>query len=185
MSTTYTVAAIVEGHGDVQALPVLLRRLEPRLRYPRPIRVPRPRILDDSALPRYLKMAQASIREHGGEGGILIVFDADDDCPAELAPRRATFATNACGMSCKCVVPTREFEAWLIAGDRRCQHDNPEGPRDAKQVLRATMGRYTETADQARLAAAADIEDMRRYCRSFRKLEKVIAEFRAHARLDH
>ena len=52
----------------------------------------------------------------GPSGGILVLLDADDDCPAELAPtllNRARSARPDCRVSV--VLANREFEAWFLA----------------------------------------------------------------------
>lgn len=87
------VAPIVEGDGEVAALPILLRRIgawlspEVPATIAQPIRVRRDRFLNrDEDFHRHLLLAAAK----SGEGGwILVVLDADDDCPAKLGPPRA------------------------------------------------------------------------------------------------
>jgi len=122
---TFALATIVEGEGDCAALPVLLRRLRPLWTFPRPIRVPRNKLIDqvkvsprDEVLQRYLFLADVLISEHGGFGAVLIVQDADDDCPAALGPalrRRAQALLPS--RRCEAVLPKREFEAWFLAGN--------------------------------------------------------------------
>src|SRR5699024_8604559 len=80
-------ASIVEGHGEVQALPVLWRRFntwQPGETYVDPlppIRVSRDRFLnkEDDFRGKLLLAAAKS----GPDGWVLVVLDADDDCPAE------------------------------------------------------------------------------------------------------
>lgn len=82
------IASIVEGDGEVSALPVLLRRLASEwdsavaINPLPPIRVRRDKFLNkDEEFRRQLLLAAA---KSGENGWILIVLDADDDCPAEL-----------------------------------------------------------------------------------------------------
>jgi len=84
------VVAIVEGAGEVAALPVLLRRLTDwktpgtYVDVATPIRVRRDRFLNrEEEFARHMLLAAAKC---GDDGWILVVLDADDDCPAELAP---------------------------------------------------------------------------------------------------
>jgi len=57
------IAVIVEGHGEVQAVPVLLRRIAEEvapgvaLTVARPMRVHRDRVLQKAELERYLDIA--------------------------------------------------------------------------------------------------------------------------------
>ena len=83
-----TVASIVEGKGEVGAVPILLRRIAEKVspnsvvNALRPIRVQRTRIRTDDQLERAVELAA---RRSGEQGRILILLDADDDCPKELA----------------------------------------------------------------------------------------------------
>ena len=49
------------------------------------------------------------------------------------------------------------------------------------RLLKNWYGQYTETADQARLVATADIAEIRSACRSFRRLESALDRFRRDA----
>lgn len=84
-----SLSPIVEGDGEVAALPVLLRRIA-EWRTPEvyvdvlaPIRVYKDRFLNrDDEFTRHLKLAAAKA---GERGWILILLDADDDCPISKA----------------------------------------------------------------------------------------------------
>ena len=117
--------------------------------------------------------------------GILVLFDADDDCPAELAPRLERWAHDAAsGRPCSVVMANREYEAWFLAsieslrGRRGIREDamsfpEPESPRDAKGRLKQRMHsgrRYSPPRDQASLTEEFDLASTYRRCRSFRKL---------------
>ena len=117
-------------------------------------------------------------------GGILVLFDADDDCPMELAPALERWARAAAGATpCSIVMANREYEAWFLAsigslrGHMGVREDaasfpEAESPRDAKGRLKRQMlsGRYSPAADQAALTARFDLASAWRGCRSFRKL---------------
>ncbi|MHC9011642.1 DUF4276 family protein [Stenotrophomonas rhizophila] len=185
------VSCIVEGDGEVAALPILLRRMAAwRSPYnyvdiPQPIRVKRDRFLNkETEFSRHLQLAGMKC---GDDGWVLILLDADDDCPAELAPRiLARAAAVLPHRSISVVLANREFEAWYIGAasslhgvrgleisDRDLTCD-PEAPRDAKGWLRLRMrsGTYGETTDQPAFAARVDLELAKRRCRSFQKLCK-------------
>ena len=86
------VVPIVEGHGDVAAVPVLLRRLVDAaeawdaVRIDQPIRCNRSQLVNGVQLRKRVRLAR--LREDCG--AILVVFDSDDDCPVELAARCAS-----------------------------------------------------------------------------------------------
>lgn len=182
------VAAIVEGDGEVAALPILLRRLG-AWRSPgvftqvlAPIRVRRDRFLNrDDEFRRHLLLAAGKC---GAEGWVLVLLDADDDCPAESGPRILARA-RACipHRRVSVVLACREYEAWFIAsaaslhGQRGFSFDPAEAiaaelPRDAKGWIRARMagGSYGETTDQPALSARMDLQQAFEGSRSFRKL---------------
>lgn len=183
------VASIVEGDGEVAALPVLLRRIGQWLtpeKIPQvvpPIRIPRDRFLNrPEEFNRYLQLAAA---KSGDSGWILILLDADDDCPAALGLNIADRARAVVPHRRVAVVlANREFEAWFIAaassldgvrnfalrpGDEAV---NPELPRNAKGWMgdRIVGGGYRETTDQPAFAARFDLSVCMERSRSFRKL---------------
>jgi hypothetical protein len=119
------------------------------------------------------RAVDAEARRVGATGGVLVLLDADDDCPAHLGPSLLARARSSRPDKLVSVVlPKREFEAWFIAAAPslagRCglpddleTPDDPESIRDAKGWLtrRRTDGlRYKETIDQAALGSAFDME---------------------------
>lgn len=128
-----------------------------------PIRVHRDRFLRrEEEFRKQLLLAAAKC---GEQGWILVVLDADDDCPATLAAdvyQRAKQHVPHRRLSV--VLAKREYEAWFIAAARsldgrrgfRCPDEAPvdaETPRDAKGWLRRNMesGTYSEVLDQPAL----------------------------------
>ena len=180
------IQTIVEGHGEVEALPVLLRRLLEEakawtVQIERPIRLSRGQLASELGMTRAVEVAR---RQPACEA-ILVVFDGDDDCPAELGPKVQGWATAAAsGLPCEVVLPHREYEAWFLAAIESLRthdlirtdaapHPDPERPRGAKEQLRrrTTKGlAYSPTAHQAGLSASFSLELAYRRSRSFRKL---------------
>ena len=190
------VAPIVEGDGEVAALPILLRRIgawlspEVPTTIAQPIRVRRDRFLNrDEDFHRHLLLAAAK----SGEGGwILVVLDADDDCPAKLGPQVLERARAIVPhRSVSVVLANREYEAWFLAAARSLHGQrgftldcpprfDPERPRDAKGWLanRMAMGKYREMTDQPAFSANMDLQQAFDLSRSFRKL---CSEWSKHA----
>ena len=84
---TVQIGCIVEGYGDVKAVPILIQRIAESL-YPellidtlRPIRIPKNKVVKAGELERTVELAA---RKMGGHGAIIIILDSDDDCPAQL-----------------------------------------------------------------------------------------------------
>lgn len=182
------VVAIVEGDGEVSALPVLLRRVaswrspDVFVELPPPIRVRRDRFLNrDDEFRRFLLLAAAKCED---PGRILIVLDADDDCPAALGPAIAARAGAVVPhRHVSVILANREYEAWFIAaaaslhGFRGFRFDETrpveaEVPRDAKGWVRDRMVHrsYSEATDQAAFSSLIDLEAAFANSRSFRKL---------------
>ena len=186
------IQPVVEGHGEVDAIPVLLRRFLAeagvhQVSVGKPIRRKRSELVQEASVRRSVRLALLQ----PNCGGILIVFDSDDDCPRELAPQIELWArTEAGAVPCAIVMAHREYEAWFLAslealrGVRgivkdAASHPDPEGPRNAKGELRRHMvsGRgYSESVDQAAMTARMDFGEAHRRCRSFRKMVKAFGD---------
>lgn len=184
------VAAIVEGDGEVEAVPVLIRRIGVAvspLTPPtvlKPIRVRRQRLLKEGELERHVRLA--AVRAGDG-GGILILLDANGSCPAEIGPLILQRA-RALGTGCRieAALAKCEYETWFvevvesIAGARGFPPDvsapeDPEAIRGAKEWLRNRMhGSYRPTADQAALSAGFDMALARRRSPSFGKMWRAV-----------
>jgi len=185
------IACIVEGHGEVEAVPVLIRRIAASLEpsafpeIPHPMRVPASTLVRNGELER---AAEFAARRCGADGAILVLLDCDDECPAELGPalvRRAVTARTDRRIAV--VIAKREYETWFLAaaaslrGRRGLPRDlsaprDPESIRDAKGWLADRMagGIYSPTTDQAALSASFDLQAAR-VSDSFDKLFREIA----------
>ena len=189
---------VVEGHGEVAAVPILLRRiagdLDPSvpLEILHPIRRPRASLVKPGEIERAVELAAYKARPRGG---VFVLFDSDDDCPAALAPEILHRAVPAAsGLPVYVILPRREFEAWFLAaaeslrGLRGLPLDlaspqNPEEVRGAKEWLRDRMqGRaYSSTIDQPALAARIDLNQARAaasFDKCYRDLGALIGRFR-------
>jgi hypothetical protein len=180
------IQPIVEGQGEVDAVPLLLRRLRDEaqawgLEVAKPHRRPRTLLVKKEFLQSAVQVAGLT----PDCAGILIILDADDDCPKTLARVLGEWAQEtAGGMPCVVVMANREYEAWFLSSietlrgkagilPEAVSHRDPESPRDAKGELEMRMPHgtsYSPTIDQAALTAHLDLESAYRSCRSFRKL---------------
>lgn len=172
------IGCIVEGHGDVEAVPVLIRRIADDL-YPElsivthPTRVPRTKVVQIDQLEKTVGL---TARKIGRQGAILIILDSDDDCPAKLGPELLQQVVNIrSDLPIAVVLAKCEFEAWFLAaaeslsGQRGLKNDlrspsNPEGIRNAKGWLSSQMEdnrTYDEVNDQPAFTARFDFEQAR------------------------
>ena len=183
---------IVEGHGDVEAVPLLLRRVfhehldRTGIEVLRSIRVPKTKLLQDGELEKAVELAA---RQTQNGDAVIILIDADDHCPAELAPKLLLRAVEARpDRDIRVVLANKEYEAWFIAAaesiaGRRgllpdlVPHHDPESIQDAKGWLtnHSRPGTaYRETLDQPALTQVFDIESARK-SPSFDKLCRDLA----------
>ncbi len=182
------IQPIVEGHGEVAAFPVLLRRLVEEAQVwsvgiGRPIRRSRYQLVQKAEVELAVRLALLQ----PDCAAILILFDGDRDCPAELGPAvQAWAAAVADDVPCGVVIAHREYEAWFLAaieslrGQRSVRddaepHPDPEDPRGAKEQLEARMHAgtsYLERTDQPAFSAMFSLSDAYRRSRSFRKLTR-------------
>jgi hypothetical protein len=189
------MGCIVEGEGDELALPVLIRRIAAGLNPPAYVdvfvgkRAPRSALVQEGGIEAAVEL---TARIGGPQCAMLILLDADDDCPKTLAPdllRRALTARpdHSIGL----VLAMREYEAWFLAaaaslaGKRGLPvnlqpPDQPEGIRGAKEWLRERLPRgqrYHETADQPALTALFDLQQARTtnsFDKCYREIERLI-----------
>lgn len=187
------IYAVVEGQGEVDALPVLLRRLVHdhahcyEVQVGEPIRRKQYEFHREDTVRNAVRLAALQ----PDCGAVLVLFDGEDDCPALLEAQVRTWArTAAGGKPCEVVVAYREYETWFLAaldslrGRCRIASDavapiDPEAKRDAKGELESHMPRgasYSPTVHQSQLSAAFDLAVAHRRNRSFRKLTKAVGE---------
>jgi hypothetical protein len=212
MKARYLILAIVEGHGEERAVPVLLRRWFLHRRYHNfetrdlAIRAPGSGALkcphdaeEDLGIESYVAIAAAERPD-----GILVVLDADDECRKrektsqkglgpELRDRARAVAPH---IPIEVVIANREYEAWFLAGLtalRRAAKVPPgedvpkesiERLRDCKKPLRSLLGRpYEETIDQPDFTEALPFTPgMSKRSPSYGKLMRALAALTRAAR---
>ncbi|HZF13425.1 MAG TPA: DUF4276 family protein [Thermoanaerobaculia bacterium] len=191
------LACIVEGDGEIEAVPLLVRRIAqevaPNLavHIVHRIRLSRGKLNKPVELERAVELAA---RRAGAGGAILIVFDSDGSDPEELEREvlaravrvRSDFAIGV-------ALAHMEFEAWFLAaaeslrGCRGLTADltapaDPEAIRGAKEWLSAHMekGRtYAPVLDQPALAATFDLSVARQRSPSFERFYREVTRLLA------
>lgn len=182
---------IVEGHGEVQALPTLVTRIlnEKLTRHDVILHHPAMRVKRGKFADRFDDFERALKLLAGPNDAILVVLDADDDDPFELATGLQARAASCIGHRTVHVVPAvKEYEAWFLASldSLNGQLDvlagstlssDPESIRGAKGVFESFLqtGTYSETVDQKKYSAKLDIELARRNSPSFARLVDALA----------
>lgn len=181
------IVPIVEGQGEVHAVPNLLHRIvaaaapDALLRVSAPIRVKASSFLqDDEYFRRHVLLAGAKAAQ--SQGHVLILLDCEDDCPAELGPillRRASEVRS--DVSILVCLAQREYETWFLAAvlslrgccglsDQVTPSQKSEAHRGAKEWLSRHMSLpYDPVQHQLELTRAMNLEQAQQN-QSFRRL---------------
>jgi hypothetical protein len=184
---------IVEGHGEVAAVPVLLRRIlhKHALRFElgigEPIRRKEAEFRREADVHKAVRLAIAQPEC----AAILLLFDGEDICPVQRGAEVSRWAKSAAGgLPCEVVVAYREYETWFLAAieslrghcriaDDATSPSDPESKRDAKGALEEFMpsgASYSPVIHQQRMSAVFDMASAHRRNRSFRKFTKAIGD---------
>lgn len=192
MSRPVFIAPIVEGHGEVEAVPCLLKRVaasftpEVELKLNPALRVKAGSFLnDDDYFKRYIELAARKAKAWP-KSCILILLDCDDDCPAKLGPkilgRAHRFRPDTFTLV---VLAHREYETWFLAAAHSLRGvcglppdleppGIPESVRDAKGWLSSRMNaRYNEPDHQPLLTGVFSFDEAVKtasFSRAFKKL---------------
>jgi hypothetical protein len=198
---TFYIAPIVEGHTEAGCIERLLQRIwteliagPMRLQVLLPSRGQRDgligssgTVLADKVGEAFLKLGQRLRRDAEGRGLLLLLLDAEDDCPAELGPRilaaARSFRRDA---DLACVLARRMLENWIVAGastlagvnglpDRlppREQFEDLRGANWLEQQLRSRnrTRKYKKIEDAELFVQKMDLHECRRNAPSFDKL---------------
>lgn len=183
------IVPIVEGHAEVGSVPVLLRRVlliigAERVSVTKPFRVKRNQVIRQGQLERTVQQAASS---RPNAAAVLVLLDADDDCPAKLGPVLLERCMTAVALPTAVVLANRELESWFLGakeslrgvrgiGATATAPQSVESIRGAKEHLSGNMHprRYIAVDDQAALAARVDLQLARRRCPSFDKFMREV-----------
>jgi len=161
-----------------------------------PFRVPASRLSKAGELERTIILAANKLQ---GRGGIVVINDCDDGCPAQDGPAllgRAKIARNDLPISV--ILAKREFEAWFLAAAESLRNkrglpnnlvppENPESIRGAKEWLGDKMsvgGSYKETTDQPAFTAVFDMNAARAadsFDKCYREIRNMLENLRNRA----
>lgn len=191
------IVPIVEGPGEVEAVPVLLNKVLTDLSR-NEILVAQPKnahgvgnLTGQGGLERFLRYAF----NEPDAAAVLVIRDADTGCPVTMARDLADRARSLKPpIPVAIVVAKCEFEAWFLASlptiagrsvlgrpgiiaGTTC--DDPEAIGDVKGWIGRHMPgsrTYKETFDQSPMAAMIDTGIAQYNSRSFRRLWKAVRE---------
>lgn len=199
------VVPIVEGHGEVVAVPLLIRRIcgelfgEYAVEVLQPLRQPRSRIVAPEHVRRFTEMAANKLRaaRPSAAGLVLVLIDGDGDLPCQLGPTLLAHAKVGSGdQGAACVVANLEFETWFVAaasslhGELRLGPDDVHADPEALRLRKKWVAdrfrgiRYSETLDQPRMTGKMDLTLCRERSPSFDKLCRELKRALDWARLE-
>lgn len=157
------IGLVVEGQGDKQAIPILLRKhLASRSEYRDLIGKPIPCHGRGAAtVPGGIEGYVATAAARPGCRAVLVIFDGDEDPPCQLGPQLVERSHKICSVPVHVSLAERCFEDWLYASTESLDigiaayapgqrgliaHRDQDSPRQDK-------------VRQTDLAAAADLQD--------------------------
>jgi len=185
------VAPIVEGHGEVSAVRILLQRVWTELlggQYAdvlQPIRRPRTLLTQPEEIRRAVELATLKLRlarKPVTTNVVLLLLDVDpySGPPCDLAPGYLAAMQGARpDVDSICVLANQEYETWFVAAAESLGLENlskseipedPEASRSGKGWILKRLSGYSETVDQPALTSRMDLHLCRRRSLSFDKL---------------
>jgi uncharacterized protein DUF4276 len=198
---TLYVVPIVEGQTEAGCVERLLQRVwvellasAERLQVLPPSRGKRDTLIQpgrpelaDKIEEAYLKLVPPLRRDPSGRGILLLLLDAESDCPKELAPRLLEAAKRIqSNADIACVLAKRMLENWIVAGasslagvnslpdtlparDRVEEHSGATWLNSQLRV-RNPGRKYKKTVDAEPFVRRMDLQECRQNAPSFDKL---------------
>ena len=187
-----TILPIVEGDTEVGAIPVLIRRFINRkevftVHVVKPYRVSRQKIVKENELERAI---QVGINDRDNVGAIMVILDADTDCPMEIGPDLLERCKESTHLPISVILVKSKLECWFLGAKESLRGvrgikadaitpDNPEALGIGRLENNMESGSYYHKVDDApAFAAKLDIDKAALNCPSFarfvRETERLI-----------
>jgi hypothetical protein len=199
---TLYVAPVVEGQTEQGCIERLLYRIwtellcsSERLQVIEPFRGhrdslthPKGEVLTDTVQKAYLKLMAKTKKDQSAIPLLLVLLDAEKDCPAALAPKLLDTAKKALPSDALvvCVLAKQMLENWIVAGASTLAgvnelpnplpvRDDPEdcngaGWLDGQLRSKNRARKYAKTIDAKEFVSKMALQDCRNNSPSFDKL---------------
>lgn len=191
-----TIVPIVEGPGDVSALPQLLVRILHQMHGRHDIFVAqgKSRVVNAqnrSNLEKKLDKFLGHAQNKPDCGAVLVLVDADEDCPvSEFQKLSQKCRESGVSVPVQVVYAHREFESWFLASlesirgihgisEEASLKGEVEAVGNPKRWITDQMPQgvaYKETTHQAALSSHIDLDLAYRRSRSFRRLCRAVEQ---------
>jgi hypothetical protein len=186
------LVCIVEGKGEVAAVPNLCSRIirhylgaEEWYVDSEPIRQPRGMLVNEKFKSPLRPCNEEGLRRAvylakvRPANAVLVLCDADDDCPARWGTDAASVITRT--LAGAAVMALREYETWLLLNHsdeqlRSAKVTSPEKVRGAKEALRRLIPDYSPSEHQLKETRRLDIARVRARSDSFDKLVRALGD---------
>lgn len=181
------VGIVVEGPGDRDSLPILLRtHLHSQAEYREILGKPIPcKGRGSATVPGGIEGYVATAAFRPGCRAVLVVLDGDDDKVCELGPRLAERIASITQIPTKIVLAEECYEDWLYASIETLKLGEREhiagrrGIIEIKQaILAAHQSKYVKPVWQPRLTKLMDLEIARARSSSLNRLLVAIDQLR-------
>jgi len=189
------ILPIVEGQSEVISMPILIRRILAQIEcyslgVVKPYRVKRNKVIREEQLENVVKIG---LNDREDICAIMVILDADDDCPHELSPALLNRLKKVTDLPVSVIIAKNELECWFLGakeslrGIRGIKTDaiSPQNPEDinGKGGIKRNLiigGYYNEVDDQPAFADRFDINQAALKCpslnRFINKLHSLAAE---------
>ncbi len=183
------IYAVVEGHGEVEAIPKLLHRIwysvekSPTLRVDRPYRIRKGKFEnDENKRKECLHITAGFAREDNAN--VFILMDADTDCCKDylrddkMKEIKADMDDILHGIPYMFCLAEKNYESWLVAGmGGGGKVRNPEQWLIDNPTKSGLSGTYRKRQEQAILTSNSnfDINLAKEHSASFRRLVNKIS----------
>lgn len=189
------VGLVVEGDGEMRAVPTLIARTGLELGLgsfaPRPIKAGNHvKLARPGEIERFALLAASQ----PGAQLVLILLDIDDDCAAQLKSdfeQRTNHLEARFGIPIRVCFCVREFECWFLECVVQLAASvpdfgwlnvdpvqDPHGIRGAKEKLQERFAKhYKPVSDQEKLVRGLDLPALYRSNRSFRRFVRALSGY--------
>jgi hypothetical protein len=184
------LVCVVEGQGEIDAIPCLCTRIRDLLGVtnwfvdPNPVKQSRSRLVDERTRSPFRSPAEDGLRRavslaaQRPADAVLVICDADDDCAATWG-REATRIVRSIAKTGGAVMVVREYETWFLLstfGKANVGDVAIESIRGAKERFRGMYPTYKASIHQKKYTSALNLTSVWALSNSFDKMVRTLGD---------